>query len=97
MKLKNEFKAIFELMNCDLCDPSVLNKFIIFRRKVVIEQQLIKANEKNSITVGHIDIMQVYLYEKLFQQYALYEYMTASAALGFWRELLSKNINAGAI
>jgi hypothetical protein len=30
-KLKNEFKAIFELMNCELCNPSLHDQFIIFR------------------------------------------------------------------
>jgi hypothetical protein len=47
--------------------------------------------------VGYLDVTQVYRYEKLYQQYSLYEYVTANAALGFWRELLSKQINANAI
>jgi len=36
-KLKNEFKAIFEIMNCELCDPNLEHRFRIFRRKVLIE------------------------------------------------------------
>jgi hypothetical protein len=36
-KLHNEFKAIFELMNCELCSPSLNDQFTIFRRKIEVE------------------------------------------------------------
>lgn len=41
-KLKNEFKAIFELMSCELYSPSIYHKFIIFWKKLDIEQILYK-------------------------------------------------------
>jgi len=41
-KLDNEFKAIFEMMNCELCDPSIYQRFVIFRKKIEVEQALIK-------------------------------------------------------
>jgi hypothetical protein len=34
---------------------------------------------------------------RLYQQYQLYEYLTTFSALCFWRELLSKHINAGVL
>jgi hypothetical protein len=36
-KLNNEFKAIFEMMNCELCDPSIFEQFVIFRSKIQVE------------------------------------------------------------
>ena len=36
-KLNNEFKAIFEMMNCELCDPVVYERFVIFRKKIEVE------------------------------------------------------------
>lgn len=33
----------------------------------------------------------------MFQKYQLYEYLTTYAALCFWRELLSKQINASVL
>lgn len=41
-KLNNEFKAIFEMMNCELCHPSIYERFVVFRQKIEIEQTLIK-------------------------------------------------------
>jgi hypothetical protein len=36
-KLANEFKAIFEMMRCELASPTIYEKFIIFRKKIEIE------------------------------------------------------------
>jgi hypothetical protein len=36
-KLKNDFKAIFEMMNCELCSPTIYEKFVIFRKKIEVE------------------------------------------------------------
>ena len=41
-KLANEFKAIFEMMRCELASPTIYEKFIIFRKKIEIEQTLVK-------------------------------------------------------
>jgi hypothetical protein len=84
-------------MQCEMCDPNIQNRFNIFRMKVGIEQSLNFQNNKNIQTLGNIDVKQVYQYEKLFQKYALHEYITANSAMNFWRELLSKNINATSI
>jgi hypothetical protein len=40
-KLQNEFKAIFEMMNCELCNPTIFEQFVIFRKKIEVEQTLI--------------------------------------------------------
>ena len=41
-KLKNEFKAIFEMMNSELCSPTIYERFVIFRIKIEVEQLLLK-------------------------------------------------------
>ena len=40
-KLNNEFKAIFEMMNCELCNPSIHEQFAIFRKKIEVEHTLV--------------------------------------------------------
>ena len=65
-KLSNEFKAIFELMNCEECgEPSLTERFTIFLRKVDIEQQLILDCDRNNSVGGNIDIKLIYRYERL--------------------------------
>ena len=46
-KLFNEFKAVFELMNCENFNPSLHDQFTIFRRKIEIESNLVKVHLKN--------------------------------------------------
>ena len=45
MKLKNEFKAIFELMKAQLLSPSLPNRFFIMRRRIEIERIVLIKNE----------------------------------------------------
>jgi len=44
-----------------------------------------------------VDVVQAFNYEKLFQRYQFYEYLTTYSALCFWRELLQKQINASVL
>lgn len=93
-KLNNEFKAIFEMMNCELCQPNIHEQFMIFRKKIEVEQTLLREYQKNSTKPGTLDVVNVFKYERIFQKYQLYEYMTTFSAQCFWRELLQKQINA---
>jgi len=63
-KLDNEFKAMFEMMNCELLKPTIFEKFVIFRKKIEVEQTLVKQHQKNITRIGTLDVMQVYNYEK---------------------------------
>ena len=48
-------------MNCELgCDPSLSERFSIFRQKVDIEQKLLSNSEKTSSIVGNLDIKVIY-------------------------------------
>ena len=60
----NEFKAIFEMMRCELASPTIYEKFIIFRKKIEIEQTLIKQHQKNIAKIGVLDVVNVFNYEK---------------------------------
>lgn len=44
-KLNNEFKAIFELMKCQLYHPTIYNRFFILQRRISIEQVIVQRNE----------------------------------------------------
>jgi hypothetical protein len=82
------------MMNCELCSPNIHESFAIFRKKIEVENTLVKQHIKNSQKLGTLDVQNVYTYEKMFLRYQLYEYLTTFSAMCFWRELLSKQINA---
>jgi hypothetical protein len=84
-------------MQCDACKPSLRSKFAMFKMKIDIEKSFGSQNDRNSSLQGSIDVKLAYTYEKLFQKYALREYVAAHLALNFWRELMSKTINANSI
>lgn len=88
VKLNNEFKAIFELMQCSAFDPSIQSRFFIFRRRLFIEKSVLQKNSANINQGNKIDPLLGYKYEKLYQRFTKFQYLAANSALGFWRELL---------
>lgn len=68
-QLGNEFKAIFEMMNSELCDPTIFEQFVIFRKKIEVEETLVRSHQKNIQKIGCIDVGLIFRYEKLFQRY----------------------------
>jgi hypothetical protein len=63
-KIHNDFKAIFEMMNCELCDPTVYERFVIFRKKIEVESSLYRQYQKNIAKIGVLDVVNVFNYEK---------------------------------
>lgn len=59
-KNKNEFRGQFELMKAELYNPSMRNRFYIFRRRVIIEKILVQKNEKNAESLDKIDPKKMY-------------------------------------
>lgn len=57
------------MMKCEQCDPSIYERFIIFREKIDVEQCLVAQHQKNILRVGTLDVAQVFNYEKLYQRY----------------------------
>lgn len=87
-KLHNEFKANFELMQCELCHPSLQSKFFIFRRRIDIDRKVKIQNDLNIKQGNKVDPLKVYKYEKLYNKFFRLEYFAANSALNFWRELM---------
>ncbi len=53
-------------MNCELCTPNIHEQFMIFRKKIEVEQALLKEYQKSSIKPGTLDVVNVFKYERLF-------------------------------
>jgi hypothetical protein len=52
------------MMNCEMCDPTIYEKFVIFRKKIEVEQALYKQYQKNISKIGVLDVVSVFNYEK---------------------------------
>ena len=63
-KLKNEFKAVFELMKCNKDEVSLQCSFQIFRRQILIERKVMQKNQENARLPGRVDPLNSYKYEK---------------------------------
>ncbi|TNV87875.1 hypothetical protein FGO68_gene16168 [Halteria grandinella] len=92
-KLENEFKANFELMQCELCSPSLQSQFFIFRRRIELDQVLMVRNERDQKKGNKVDPIIVYKYEKLYNKFQRIQYFAANSALNFWRELMQRTID----
>ncbi|TNV87908.1 hypothetical protein FGO68_gene2105 [Halteria grandinella] len=93
-KLHNEFKANFELMQCEICDPSLQNKFFIFRRRIDLDRTVQLKNDQNLKLGNRVDPLKVYKYEKLYNKFYRLQYFAANSALNFWRELMQRSIDS---
>lgn len=47
-------------MKAELYNPSMRNRFYIFRRRVIIEKILVQKNEKNAESLDKIDPYKMY-------------------------------------
>lgn len=63
-------------------------------RKVFIEGDLFKNHNKIIETGGHLDITNVFKYNKSFLEFQRCEILATNAALNFWKELQQKNFDA---
>ncbi|TNV87849.1 hypothetical protein FGO68_gene3282 [Halteria grandinella] len=91
----NSFKSVYELYNCEtLPDLDISQRFTIFNRKVFIEGELYKKHNKIIDGGGHLDITNVFNYNKSFLEFQRCEILATNAALNFWKELLQKNFDA---
>ncbi|TNV87947.1 hypothetical protein FGO68_gene15621 [Halteria grandinella] len=93
-KLKNEFKAMFELMKCEMMmNPSFQNKFFIFRHRIAVESILLAMSDSNVKQGERVDPKRIYQVERLTLKLQKLQYLTASSILAFWRELLQREID----
>jgi hypothetical protein len=71
-KLKNYFKACFELLICETMNSGLNLKFKIFRSKIEIEADL--KSMKDSKRQNLVDVSSTYEYERMYSRYLMHEY-----------------------
>jgi hypothetical protein len=71
-KLKNYFKACFELLICETMNSGLNLKFKIFRSKIEIEADL--KSMKDSKRQNLVDVSNTYEYERMYSRYLMHEY-----------------------
>ena len=55
-KLKNKFKALFELMVAEESKPNIQEEFSIFRYKNLIEEEMIENDMRSYENKGGVDV-----------------------------------------
>jgi len=89
-KLKNKFKALFELMITEENKPNLQEEFSIYRYKNLIEEEMIESDIRTSETKG-IDVNIIVHFQNKFVQFQSAIEKAVDLHLDFWRELLEEN------
>ena len=64
-KLKNKFKALFELMITEESKPNMQEEFSIFRYKNIIEEEMIDSDQKSQENKA-VDVNQIVHFQNKF-------------------------------
>ena len=67
--MKNEFKALFEILAAEEMEPSLNEQFTIFRMKQKIEKIIYEKYEFNNNQIKRLDIAVIYDYEIKFLKF----------------------------
>lgn len=60
-KLRNEFKAIFEVMKCNVfCAPNLQERFFMFREHIAIERKVMDRNNANLTEGEKVNPLETY-------------------------------------
>ncbi|KAL4450352.1 hypothetical protein ABPG74_009058 [Tetrahymena malaccensis] len=89
-KLKNKFKALFELMIAREHKPNIQEEFSIFRFANQIEDEIKDSDEKTGDT-RNVDVNKIVLFQKRFIEFQEIIDRSVQLHLDFWRELLEEN------
>ncbi|KAL4478284.1 hypothetical protein ABPG72_016596 [Tetrahymena utriculariae] len=89
-KLKNKFKALFELMIAREHKPNIQEEFSIFRFANLIEDEIKDSDEKTGDT-RNVDVNKIVLFQKRFIEFQEIIDKSVQLHLDFWRELLEEN------
>jgi hypothetical protein len=89
-KLKNKFKALFELMITEENKPNIQEEFSIFRFKNLIEEEMVESDIRTSESKG-IDVNIIVHFQNKFVQFQSSIEKSVDLHLDFWRELLEEN------
>jgi PAS domain S-box-containing protein len=86
-KLKNKFKALFEIMIADENKPTIEEEFSIHRYKNIIEEAIIDSDNKISENKG-VNVNIIVDFENKFVDFQTVIGNSVELHLDFWRELL---------
>ncbi|EAR98621.2 PAS domain S-box protein (macronuclear) [Tetrahymena thermophila SB210] len=89
-KLKNKFKALFELMIAREHKPNIQEEFSIFRFANLIEDEIKDSDEKTGDT-RNVDVNKIVLFQKRFIEFQEIIDKSVQLHLDFWKELLEEN------
>lgn len=89
-KLKNKYKALFELMITKEHKPNLLEDFSIYRYKNLIEEEMIENDIRNSESKG-MDVNIIVHFQNRFVEFQSSIDRSVLFHLDFWRELLEDN------
>jgi PAS domain S-box-containing protein len=86
-KLKNKYKALFELMKTEENKPNIQEEFSIYRYKNLIEEEMVEYDLRSTETKG-IDVNVIVHFQNKYVQFQSAIEKSVSLHLDFWRELL---------
>lgn len=89
-KLNNKYKALFELMDTKENKPNLQEDFAIFRYKLIIEDEMIEADIRNSDSIG-INVNQMVKFQNRYVGFVSTIESAVRLHGDFWRELTEDN------
>ncbi|CAD8089671.1 unnamed protein product [Paramecium primaurelia] len=89
-KLKNKFKALFELMITEENKPNLQEEFSIYRYKNLIEEEMIENDMRTSENKG-VDVNIIVVFQNKFVNFLSSIEKSVTLHMEFWRELLEEN------
>jgi hypothetical protein len=89
-KLKNKFKALFELMLTEENKPNMQEEFSLYRYKNLIEEEMQENDQRNSEQKG-VDVNVIVVFQNKFVTFLGSIEKSVNLHLEFWRELLEEN------
>ena len=89
-KLKNKFKALFEIFETEQNKPTLQEEFSCHRFRNLIEEEMIEADMRNSESSG-MDVNNIVNFQNKFVEFQQTIDKTVNLHLDFWRELMEEN------
>ncbi|KAM3130308.1 hypothetical protein pb186bvf_017604 [Paramecium bursaria] len=89
-KLKNKFKALFELMITEENKPNMQEEFSIYRYKNLIEEEMQENDQRAQENKG-IDVNMMVIFQNKFVTFLGSIEKSVTLHMEFWRELLEEN------
>ncbi|EGR31396.1 PAS domain S-box family protein [Ichthyophthirius multifiliis] len=89
-KLKNRFKALYELMICNELKPNMQEEFALYRFNIQIENEMKDYDERIGDNIN-VDVNKVVMFQKKFFEFQAYINESVQLHLDFWRQLLEEN------